>query len=118
MYKLFENNPYQGKTMPVVYITNKYYFSYCKVPKGGSTFWIYAFGVLEYGLKYGETVFSKQRISVHSTINTWSPVQKYKRPIFEQSSCHVTPIRDYIQHILIRHFCHQINVFYELQNNW
>lgn len=68
---LYENNPYQGKNVTYIYMTNKYNFSYCKVPKSGSTFWTQAFGVLEYGLNYGKTVFSKTRESVHSTMGKY-----------------------------------------------
>ncbi|KAL4217564.1 hypothetical protein ACF0H5_022306 [Mactra antiquata] len=50
-----------------VYFTTKYNFSFCKVPKIGSTFWTQVFQVLESNRgNYGE-IFGRKRAEVHGT---------------------------------------------------
>ena len=77
---------YKDKNSTRYYYSRTYGFSYCKVPKSGSTFWTQAFFILEKGVQYRENVFSKSRSGVHSLmakflVNFNSPQRKHSLTI-------------------------------------
>ena len=47
------------------YYSSKYNFSYCRVPKGGCTFWTQAFILLQNNASTAEAVFSMNRMTLH-----------------------------------------------------
>ncbi|KAL4234144.1 hypothetical protein ACF0H5_005797 [Mactra antiquata] len=57
---------YVGEQKQSMYYNKNYNFSFCEVPKCGSTFWHQTFAVLENGIAIEEKVYTMQRISVHS----------------------------------------------------
>jgi hypothetical protein len=65
---LFENTMLTGHSKVIFYKSENYNFSYCKVPKSGSTFWTRAFGILKRGLSYGNFIFKLSRRNVHNTM--------------------------------------------------
>ena len=80
---LFTNMSYKGITSKSFYGSQNYNFTYCKVPKSGSTFWTRTFGVLEYGVNYGELMFKLARNKVHSKNGRF--VKSIDKVIKEQS---------------------------------
>ncbi|XP_053387273.1 carbohydrate sulfotransferase 11-like [Mercenaria mercenaria] len=68
---LLRDNGYYGHNSTRFYYSSKYKFSYCKVPKSGSTFWTQVFGILKYGVKVSDKVFSKKRSSVHGSMGSF-----------------------------------------------
>ncbi|XP_045184362.2 carbohydrate sulfotransferase 12-like [Mercenaria mercenaria] len=68
---LLLDNGYFGHNSTRFYYSSKYNFSYCKVPKSGSTFWTQVFQILKYGDKVSDKVFSKKRSSVHGSMGTF-----------------------------------------------
>ena len=80
---LMKNKMYKGLTKTVLYRSQHYDFTYCKVPKSGSTFWTKAFAVLKYGLEYGAQVFKQSRRQVH--VNMLKYVTTMTRTIYEKS---------------------------------
>ncbi|XP_060592157.1 uncharacterized protein LOC132746899 [Ruditapes philippinarum] len=69
---IFRDLIYKGKNNTRYYYSKTYGFSYCKVPKSGSTFWTQAFYILENGVENSETVFSKARSRVHGLMGKFS----------------------------------------------
>ena len=65
---LFSKNFYRGRNNTKFYISDKYKFAYCKVPKGGSTFWTQAFAVLKYGAGSADEVFNQRRSHIQSIL--------------------------------------------------
>ena len=61
---LFGNQIYKRKHNRY-YFSAKYNFSYCKVPKIGSSFWAYVFTILQNGKNVTEKVFGMARDAVH-----------------------------------------------------
>ncbi|XP_060582465.1 carbohydrate sulfotransferase 10-like isoform X2 [Ruditapes philippinarum] len=72
---LFRDLMYKGKNNTRYYYSKTYGFSYCKVPKSGSTFWMQAFYILENEDENSVTVFSKARSRVHGL--TWKFTLKF-----------------------------------------
>ena len=66
--ELLHNGSYIGRNSTIYYFSKKYNFAYCKVPKGGSTFWTQTFTVLMYGTSHAKEIFNKPRTKVHSTL--------------------------------------------------
>ncbi|XP_053387271.1 carbohydrate sulfotransferase 11-like [Mercenaria mercenaria] len=62
--KQFMSNALYRKSQTMYYYSKQYNFSYCKVPKVGSTFWTQVFKILKNG-KHGENVFKQERKHVH-----------------------------------------------------
>ena len=56
---------YKRQNSLVYYYSSKYNFSYCRVPKGGCTFWTQAFILLQNNASTTEAVFSMNRMTLH-----------------------------------------------------
>jgi hypothetical protein len=69
---IFRDLMYKGKNNTRYYYSKTYGFSYCKVPKSGSTFWTQAFYIFENGVANSDTVFSKARSRVHGLMGKFS----------------------------------------------
>ncbi|XP_053380045.1 carbohydrate sulfotransferase 11-like [Mercenaria mercenaria] len=65
---LLRDYAFYGYNNTKFYYSPKYNFSYCKVPKSGSTFWTQVFGILKFGVKVSDKWFSKKRSSVHGSM--------------------------------------------------
>ena len=62
--ELLQNGHYSGKYKTNYYFSDKYKFSYCKVPKGGSTFWTQTFNVLRDGATKAKEIYAASRVNV------------------------------------------------------
>ena len=77
------NMTYKGKTTKIFYGSENYNFTYCKVPKSGSTFWTKTFGILRFGLHYGESMFKLARYKIHNKMGSF--VKETSKVIMEKS---------------------------------
>ena len=62
---LFEPITIKAKRTPQYYFSEKYNFSYCKVPKIGCSFWTQTFAVLKNGSQVARSVFNVPRPYIH-----------------------------------------------------
>ena len=76
---LFDRKQYKEKTRLIYHYSAKYSFSYCKVEKVGSTFWIQALLILENSANVSQDVFQKTRMTLHRDRTTIVSFNGYKR---------------------------------------
>ncbi|XP_060565269.1 carbohydrate sulfotransferase 14-like [Ruditapes philippinarum] len=69
---IFRNPIYKGKNSTFYYYSPTYNFTYCKVTKSGSTFWMQIFNILENGVENTEELFSEGRTLVHYLANKFT----------------------------------------------
>ena len=81
--ELFLNLAYNKTTSnESFYFSKKYNFTYCKVPKAGSTFWAQAFEIFEQGSSAVQSVIPQSRNTIHKrTDRTSGSLQRHIRAI-------------------------------------
>ena len=73
--RLFRNQTYRGNNEIIYYFSPKYNFSYCKVPKVGSTFWTQVFTVLTNGSEAAQYIFKMTRRYISRNLISPSTVE-------------------------------------------